>query len=269
MNELSEKDEIFMAISGYMSSRSLISITGGGGKTSLMFYLARIMSRADKIICSATTKLCLPYPCEVPVVLTAGCEFSGIKASISETFGKTSPLLIGETEKDGKLIGISSDLADRLFVDGISRHVIVEADGARSLPFKAYENHEPVMPAFTTLHIVVVGSEILVSPLSHENVFRFELLQNRWGIRDGEILSRGGLAEILNSRSEYLKDSPQGAKRMLFFNKYDIASDRENGICADESRFDGDISFSRLFAAYDAVIFASLKNGEISALRAH
>ena len=264
-----ETDEIFKAIAKYIPRRALISITGSGGKTSLMFYLARVMSRTGKVICSTTTKLCLPYPCKIPVIFAAGRKFDELKASIRETLGETSPVLIGKTEDNGKLLGISPDLACRLFEDGIAPRVIVEADGARSMPFKAYESHEPVMPALTSLHIVIAGSEVLKSPLSRENVFRFELLQERWGICEGEILSRDKLAEILNSPSEYLKGSPEGAKRLLFFNKYDTVSEPDEKEAPVASHFDKGSAFLNLFKAYDTVIFTSLKNDEVRSVHYH
>lgn len=265
MSKLPETDDIFKEISKYISQPSLISITGGGGKTSLMFYLARIMSRAGNVICSTTTKLCPQYPYEVPVILAAYRKFDELKASVSNTLDDTSPILIGETEKGGKLIGISPNLANELFMNGIAQHVLIEADGALAMPFKVYESYEPVIPSLTTLHIVVVGSEVLFSPLTRENTFRFELLRKRWKISGDEVLRPDKITETLKSHSEYLKGSPAKAKRLLFFNKYDLIS-RPGGKreqiatpCIGEG-FD----FSCLFEAYDAVIFASLKDNTLN-----
>lgn len=263
-----ETDDIFEEISKYISSPSLISITGGGGKTSLMFYLARIMSRAGNVICSTTTKLCTPYPYEVPIIFSAGRKFDELKASVSNALGDTSPILIGETEKNGKLIGISPNLANELFTDRIAQHMIIEADGALTMPFKVYESYEPVIPSLTTLHIVVVGSEVLFSPLTRENTFRFELLRKRWEIYDDEVLCPDKITKILKSHTEYLKGSPANAKRLLFFNKYDLISKpgRKREQIATSCIGEG-LDFSCLFEAYDAVIFASLKDNTLNAVQ--
>ncbi len=50
--------------------------------------------------------------------------------------------------------------------------ILVEADGARKLPFKAPAPYEPVIPLESTLVVIVVGVDIFGRPLNEKHVHR-------------------------------------------------------------------------------------------------
>jgi molybdenum cofactor cytidylyltransferase len=72
---------------------------------------------------------------------------------------ESAPTLAWRSVSAGKAYGLSPGRCDALF-DRVD-HVLVEADGARSLPFKAPGTFEPVVPSATTMMISVIGADAL------------------------------------------------------------------------------------------------------------
>ena len=213
--------DAFLALSRYVRGHRLIAVTGGGGKTSLMFFLARRLCENDaedrRVITGTTTKICKPLLSETKELLIGPYDIKRIEAALSRTHHVT----VGGYVKDGKMFGFAPDVFDLLLRSNVADFIVVEADGARKLPFKVYESHEPVVPPASSLQIVVVGAEVFVQPLSKENTFRFDLLKERHGVSEGEI-PVGTIIDILDDPSEYLKSSPAKAKRLLVVNKCDL-----------------------------------------------
>jgi probable selenium-dependent hydroxylase accessory protein YqeC len=245
-----KNDSIAQLISDYISRPSLITITGSGGKTSLMFALARYLRKKGSVLTTTTTKICRPYPYDADEYLISENPVSDLRDAVS----RAKHVVVGDSIKNSKLIGIAPEQADVFFQDKCAEYILAECDGSRGLPFKAYEHYEPVIPSRSTLHLVVVGSEILYSPLSSENVFRFDLLKKRWDVKDGEIISIDTLANILDSSSEYLKCSPNNVARVLVFNKCDLLFNGDKQQINEIAT-----KFTSLLRQYDVLIFASFK----------
>ena len=45
------------------------------------------------------------------------------------------------------MVGLSPASVDRLWAHGLADYLVVEADGSRGLPFKAFGPHEPQVPS--------------------------------------------------------------------------------------------------------------------------
>jgi probable selenium-dependent hydroxylase accessory protein YqeC len=228
----------------------MVTITGGGGKTSLMFSLVRHLKKNASVIVTTTTKICRPYPYEMKECLMS--EYN--ESDLLGVMAHEESVIVGDSIRDSKLIGIAPQQADMFFQKKFAEYILVEGDGSQGLPFKAYEDYEPVIPSCTTSHIVVIGSEILFSPLSVENVFRFDLLKKRWKLNSGEKIPLEVMAKILQSASEYLKGSPGKAIRILIFNKYDL-------ILGENAQIISEIvaEITPLLGQYDVLAFTSLK----------
>ena len=237
-----------------INAPALVSITGGGGKTTLMFALARALrARGERVIVTTTTKIFVPSEDEGGELLIGSPDV----ARLGEILRTGGILTLGSTIKDGKLIGLAPEAADELYASGVADCVIVESDGARGMPFKVYEPHEPVIPNRTTLHIAVVGAEIFKEPMSSANTFRADILSERWGIPENELLPFEFIIKLLESRSEYLKSSPQSAQRALMINKCDLLNSAEMTKLTD--------IFCRSLGSYDFLSLCSLKANTNSA----
>ena len=123
----------------------ITAVVGGGGKTSLIWWLGQELSQNARVLITATAKM-WPPACETLV--------SPSGEDICTAFEHTGLLAIGTATPEGKLTqaGISFDLLCTL-----ADYVLVEADGSRGLPLKAPNAYEPVLPQHAALTIAVAG----------------------------------------------------------------------------------------------------------------
>ena len=165
---------------------------------------------------------------------------------------------VGGGLAQGKVTGVQPEYLDRLMDAEVADYVIVEADGAKHLPFKAYEANEPVIPISTSLQVVLLGAEILIAPSSAANTFRYPLFRERWGRGESSPLTCSRLAEILCSRDEYMKGAVAGSKKMLLINKCDLL---QRDKACNMHRTAGELA--GLLTCYDYLAFASLRDDRL------
>jgi len=121
------------------SPKGLISIFGAGGKTSLMFCLAKEISKAGgTVLTTTTTKIFFPDKALSPETVTASSaqdlvekSRAGLRRHSHFSAGRHHDL------SSGKLEGFSPDIIDALWRAGLFDWVVVEADGSRQKPLKA------------------------------------------------------------------------------------------------------------------------------------
>ena len=183
----------------------IVTVIGSGGKTSLIWHLATDFSNpADlgkavsssgqvrrKVLVTPTTKMFVPEgnpglrprrevpqaeeklydrycngvpPCPVPGISLAGL--------FNEASGKLESLPPEQLEK----IVADYDL------------VLIEGDGSRGLPLKAWGDDEPVVPPFTDLTIGMLPLCPLGEPISEKFVHRLSLFLALTGAKEGEVL---------------------------------------------------------------------------------
>ncbi len=262
-------------VADFLGPRSLTAITGGGGKTTLMEALAAHLAERATVVVTTTTKLCADG---VENVLFGDfgdfCQpdDAALRALFVMLAEKKRVTLANRVQGE-KLIGLAPEAIDAMARAGVADHILVEADGAKHLPFKAYESYEPVVPRAAMCQIVVVGAEIFIEPASEKNTFRFDLLRARWGVEPGRHVPLDTLVRIFECRDEYLKDAPQTAKRLLVINKCDLFSNvfpMGSGDWSPAGRGaepHGLQAFADVLTAYDALMLASVARDECYAYR--
>ena len=73
--------------------------------------------------------------------------------------------------------------------------LLIEADGSRGLPLKAPDRHEPVIPAWVSDVVVVMGMAGFEKLLTAEYVHRPERFSEIAGIPVGSQIEAGGCVE--------------------------------------------------------------------------
>lgn len=96
--------------------------------------------------------------------------------------------------------------------------VLVEADGARGMPFKAPADHEPVVPPSTTLLVPVVGVDALGKTVQ-EAAHRPERVSDLTGLGPGDVITPGAVAAVLAHPAGGLKGCPPQARVRVLVNK--------------------------------------------------
>jgi probable selenium-dependent hydroxylase accessory protein YqeC len=215
-----------------IENNEVISLVGSGGKTTLMFTIARELSSAgNKVITTTTTKIASYEPEQYgsPLVILKQDDERAVNL-ILDYLNKNKQITVvsGELLHAGKLKGLKPEIIDRL-AEVKAGTIIVEADGASRKPLKAPNDTEPVIPRSTTLLIPIIGLDALNRPLTAENVFRAEIAADLLGISPGEQMNEVLIARLLTHARGITKGTPSTARIVPFINKRDLPDGPENG----------------------------------------
>ena len=197
----------------------VIAFIGAGGKTTSLFRLARELT-ADgmRVITTTTTKMAQDELLRAPVSLQAtGKEMDSIRAELESN----RHVLIYSGLSRGKALGIPPEEVDRLIEDGVADVILVEADGARRLPFKAPYEYEPVIPNSTTVVVSVIGLNALGLSLTDENVYNARQIAEELSIRYGDPVTPQLIATTMRHERLLLHGIPPKARVMAFLNQAD------------------------------------------------
>ncbi|MFB0506106.1 MAG: selenium cofactor biosynthesis protein YqeC [Thermodesulfobacteriota bacterium] len=208
----------------------IVSLVGAGGKTSLMFAMAReLATLGNHVVTSTTTKIFKPSSKETPFLFIRE-EAEDILKAIPDLIQRYGHFTLAESRLPGKkLRGVSPELIDGLgALDGVD-HVLVEADGAARLPLKAPDENEPVIPSETSLVVVVVGIDSLGVALSADHVFRPHIVSELTGLPLGGMVTAEAIAELIVHPRGMAKGAPSHSTIIPFLNKVDIPDGLKKG----------------------------------------
>ena len=207
----------------------IVAVVGGGGKTSLIFSLAAALP--GRTILTTTTRIFAAQMRHAPAVLFAD-DLSRLDEVLAE-HGRC--LIVGQVAGE-KAVGVDPALPARLLAH--ADHVLVEADGSRMRPIKAPADHEPVIPAGTTLLVPMAGIDALAGPLAivahrPEKIREItndelRMTNEEWLTHDEQITPQG-LARILTHPQGGMKDVPNGARVIPFINKIETEAELAAG----------------------------------------
>ena len=204
---------------------AVVSLVGGGGKTTLMFALAHeIEAAGEKVITTTTTRIFEPSDSETFLIVEADeKEILKLLPAASEYHRHITLAAFHLPER--KLKGISQETVNRLAASKLVPYIINEADGSAGKPLKAPNATEPVIPESTSLVIAVVGADALGSPLTEENVFRPEIVSRLTGLEPGSPVTEDAIAVLLTNTEGITKGSPAHAEIIPLINKTDKLPD--------------------------------------------
>ncbi len=200
----------------------VISLVGAGGKTTLMFALARELALSGETVTTTTTKMLRPSSWETPLLLLESDEKRMITALLRNIGKYRHITLAGERQPSGKLHGVNPELIVSLAKLKRVSYVIVEADGAAGRSLKAPNPTEPVIPDNTSLVVPVVGIDAVGCRLTETDVFRPEIVASLLGLTLGEVISTEAIALLMTHPQGIIKGSPARARIIPFINKVDL-----------------------------------------------
>ena len=208
--------------------RGILSLTGGGGKTSLMFYLAHQLAAAGKkVLTTTTTKIFYPTAEQSETVLVNSDPQKILQQLASHNLPNHITAASESLAEGSKLKGFSSEAISNFENSGLFDWILVEADGSARRPLKAPAEHEPVIPANSTVLVAVAGLDVLGCPLSEEVVFRSNLAGPLMGLSAGETINESALVKLFNHSLGAFKGAPDQARRYIFLNKADDSKRRD------------------------------------------
>jgi molybdenum cofactor cytidylyltransferase len=229
-----------------------VAFVGSGGKTSALFQLARELH--PPVIVTATTHL------HVNQIRLADSHWSGEKpgdlAGLENAL-HGAVLVTGPMEGDRtKGLDDRTLLWLRAICDTRDLPLLIEADGSRQRPLKAPAVHEPPIPGFVGMVVVVAGLSALGKPLIDEFVHRPEIFARLSGLHPGETITPEALLRVLTHPAGGLKNIPAKTRRLALLNQADTPV-----LQAQAKRLAGD-----LLKEYQSVIIASVGQSRIHAV---
>ena len=202
----------------------IVSLVGAGGKTSLMFRIARELSEAgDSVLTTTTTKIKWPAQTESPHVVLAD--------SIDEVLPKARTLLKEIRHITAvshqipphpeKVKGFTPQAINSFWKTGMFNWILVEADGANRRPLKAPALHEPVIPDCSGWVIGLMGLIGVGKALDEKWVFRPELFAKLTGLKMGAPVTEEAAAASVKRKGGILRGTPHKARKIIFLNMAD------------------------------------------------
>ena len=224
-----------------------VAFVGSGGKTSALFQTAREMAPA---LVTTSTHLLegqgkqadqhFFWPTNSPIPAIEEHLHSGIT------------LVTGHLDPESRRYR-SLDSAQLEELRSIAlRHampLLIEADGSRVRPLKAPGSHEPAIPDFVDLVVVVAGLSGLNLALNENKVHRPEIFSALSGLREGELITSQALGKVLSHPLGGLKNIPATARKVVLLNQADT----------DELQSLGNRLGEILKSTFDAVVISKLQ----------
>lgn len=189
----------------------IISVVGAGGKTSTIEYLAEeYKSFGEKLIITTTTHMFQPTQ-------WSWCKEESME--IVERYLETEDVVwVGIPCESNKIKSPSEAFLESLKECRVP--LLVEADGAKRLPFKVPGDKEPVFLEGSSIVIGVLGIDALGKPLK-EVCFRSNLAGKLLYKSEEEILTEEDFVEVITSEWGLKKGVKRNMDFLVILNKVD------------------------------------------------
>ena len=203
----------------------LIAFTGAGGKTDALFTLGTELARDGWRVLAATTAPWLPtvtidrFPAKL--VLGDSARPAAVARALDRLGNLPFVFLTGGQAGDharGLPLAVIDQLADAVDSDVM----LVKADFAQGMSFKAPYPAEPWLPAGTSLAIPTVGLDALGQPLDPEYVYNPTAIIEEFGYPYGERIKAPWIASVMRDDQLGLKGIPPSARIAALINHVPI-----------------------------------------------
>lgn len=201
--------------------QEMISVVGGGGKTTLIRHLQAEWIKRD-ILHAVTTTTHLEYVRNGSFLEEESLE------SFFRVFEKEHTVWLGVPAKKDKMRGMSEAFLYELYNRGVS--LLIEADGSRRHPVKMPADHEPVILSGSTHVFAVYGLSGLHKRIADAG-FRAEQLARFLGKSEEDYLEEADYIRLAVDSLAGRKQVPDTAKYQVVLNQLDvIQKEKQNGI---------------------------------------
>lgn len=152
----------------HIKKGDVVSITGTGGKTSLLFKLGNELRKNCRVLITTSTKIYMPSKRDYDFIYTMEEYMSDKKKNHIGTTVISSEYI----KEENKLIGIIDEDLEKVMED--FDVVLIEADGSKMLPLKAWKDYEPPILKTTTKSIGVFPVDMIGEKISRDKIYNYE-----------------------------------------------------------------------------------------------
>ncbi|MGR5346981.1 selenium cofactor biosynthesis protein YqeC [Vibrio mediterranei] len=203
-----------------------IALVGGGGKTHLLFWLAREFKRMGHNVCATTTtKMYKPLHSDLDQLCLFSDAVPLAKPGISFIYREL--IRSHKTKAPQKVKGLSLEQLDALRQRHQYSVFVVEADGANRLPLKAPAGHEPCIPYQCEVVIGVTGAESIFKPANGDFIHRWHEFSLLTDCKRGALINEQVLKPLINHRQGMFKSCLDKHIKIWVINKIDLAVNQQ------------------------------------------
>lgn len=200
-----------------IGSQEVVCLIGAGGKTSLMFHLAKeARQRGDRVLVTTSTRLQIPQPSQYDEIDLSGEYFENQIPRAQKIY----------------VAGIASSVAGKMrgVEQGLDRHcrerfdcILIEGDGAARKNLKGWRDSEPVVPDYTTHTIGVVDIQTVGKIIDDNFIHRLDRFLDISGAEKGERVRTTHLGNLIrHERGLFAKGT---GTCQLYINKVETEKD--------------------------------------------
>ena len=199
--------EFFSALN--LDKGSVVSLVGAGGKTTMMFTLAKLgKSLGLRVLVTTSTRILIPQTADYDYI-----NLSGIPHCVGDqpcicVFGQ-------KCESSHKMQGLDENLLADIIVD--FDLVLIEADGSNCKPLKGWKETEPVVPFCTTHTLGIFDLSVVHQKINESVVHRLPLFLELTAMETGNSLQPLHVGRIVNGKRGLFQYAV--GERILFLNK--------------------------------------------------
>ena len=194
----------------------VVAFIGAGGKTSLMVSLGYELAEAGwRVLATTSTRLSSDQLDLFPGTMSSGAD----PRSISNALSAHQFILLHEQIRRGYVYGPPLEWTRKLLDSVDSDILLVEADDAAGLPFKAPRADEPRVPLETSLVVSVASLRALGLPLDSEHIYNPAAMIERYGFVENSPVKSPWLAQVMRDEALGLRGVPPGARVVAFLNE--------------------------------------------------
>lgn len=217
-----------------LNKKNIISIAGGGGKSSLLYTLSKSIKNYYKkrTLTTTTVKMAMDYNIKNFDLFSHTVSDKEIFEIYKKNKDKKTFLLFSSLDKNtNKLTGYSPEILDELYEKEIFYSIINEADGSKNLPIKAPNENEPQHPKNTTYVFGIIGLSSYNKIIDDSVVHRVSIFNKITNTKIGDVLTKEVILKLVLSNEGLFKNTPPNSKKYLILNQADtIKKDELNNL---------------------------------------
>lgn len=212
-----EYNDLYQAIGLDQNVQSVVSLIGGGGKTTTMCRLQKEYEKA-----------------QIPTIVTTTTHIQWLdeswflgEASIEkfhQLIKAHGKVWAGEPTPKGKLQSLPLEFLEKMIEEGYT--IFIESDGARRLPCKAPGPNEPVFIEKTNVVLALYGMDAIGKKIE-ETCFRPEIVADILGKSAEERITPHDLAVLAVSERGGRKSVTESIDYQVILNKADSEDEQK------------------------------------------
>lgn len=238
-----------------VSNSSKIAFTGAGGKTTAMFQLAQELGKNSPVLVTASSHLGAWQVAlaDRHLVVDSANVLKNLENDLQGII-----LITGDFEGE-RTKPVGTDILNGLNGFCLQRSIplLIEADGSRQRPLKAWASHEPPIPPFANHVVHIAGLAGIGKPLSEEVVHRPEIFSRLSGLPMGEIITPEAFVRVAIHPEGGQKNIPSNKRKTVLLNQADTSALQSAAQKMTPALLEG----------FHSVIIASLERQEVFAVR--